>query len=195
MTSSPGGGDNNPPYPGEPPLNGYTTAPKSTITSCCLIGPEWEEPAGQVHWRLDCLPSVDRLARSDLHGLLLQLLVEQGKSTWHTQACRPPATLHPHLPLTHLLPPHTCPSPPPQDQSHTFTLPTVTHVAKCNSCASDALWGHPQSSSCSGNLWGSKTGAEFKVQGYPAVCNGTPFPLVHAVLHQAFIWLQRQQLS
>lgn len=144
VTSSPGGGDNNPPDPGEPPLNGYTTAPKSTITSCCLIGPEREEPAGQVDWRLDCLPSVDRLAH-------LLALTGESRPSWASPpviggageeymaytrmqaSCHPPFTHIPPSPLPPTPTPITCHSLIPytshphlkEDQSHTFTWPTL----------------------------------------------------------------------
>lgn len=91
-------------------------------------------------------------------------------------SCHPPSS-----PATHSSPtPPTCPNPPPpgRSESHIYiaNCNSVTHVAKCNSCASDALWGHPQSSSCSGNLWGSKTGAEFKDTQQSAMEHPSPGP-------------------
>lgn len=54
-----------------------------------------------------------------------------------------------------------------EDQSHTFTLLT-------DSCASDALWRQPLELFLLQQLLGVKH--RCRAQGYPAGCDGTPFP-------------------
>lgn len=95
-------------------------------------------------WRLDCFPSVDRLDHSDL-GLRTSMGFSYSNSWEEAQSIT-------SIPTSC----HTMPSPVSrpclkEDQSHTFTLLTHKLVMPCG----DYL----QNSSCSGNLWGSKTGA------------------------------------